>query len=306
MRSPLLSRPSVNAPLWRSEGEVLAEAGEVYVRLGGRDVLAGANISISAGTMTALVGPNGAGKSTLLGVLAGDLNARSGSVSVLGRPVDNWTTSELALVRTLLPQQPSVNFGFSVESVVRMARAPWSRTAESAADDEIVGSAMADADVTAFASRRFPSLSGGEKARASLARVLAQQTQILLLDEPTASLDVHHTEMVFSALRRRVSKGAGIVVVLHDLQLAAAHADIVVLLADGSVSAEGPPKAVFTTETLSRVYGHDIDVLAYPETGMPLVVPRRRRTMDGPGKAGAQHISTQKEQFPVQRKGEIV
>ena len=138
-----------------------------------------------------------------------------------------------------------------------------------------MGRALADADVAHLAERHVPSLSGGERARVALARVLAQATQLLLLDEPTAALDVHHQELVLSTVRARADAGDGAVVVLHDLGLAAAHADRVAVLAEGRVVADGPPDAVLTPDLLSAVYQHPIDVLRHPATGALLVLPRR-------------------------------
>lgn len=278
-----LRRGAAVVPAWRPAGEPLVEAKDVHVALGGTPVLEGVDVHVRAGRMVALVGPNGAGKSTLLGVLSGDVRPDSGWVLVRGKRISEWPVAELALAQSLLPQHPVVSFGFSVEAVVRMARAPWSKTSECRHDDEVVAAAMADADIAGFVSRRFPSLSGGEKARASVARVLAQCTQTLLLDEPTAALDVHHTEVVFDALQRRVEAGAAVVVVLHDLQLAAAHADTVILLSKGKVAAQGTPAEVLAPEVLSPVYGHEIDVIAHPDGGAPLVVPRRRHQPVPPG-----------------------
>lgn len=276
MRRELPRRPP--PPASKAAGDMLVEAKDVVVRLGGYEILRGVSMSVRAGQMVALVGPNGAGKSTLLSVLAGDMIPWSGSVIVHGEPLGSLSLAELALLRTLLPQHPTVSFGFSVQAVVEMARSPWARTKEAARDKEIVAAAMQDTDVVRLAGRRYISLSGGEKARASLARVLAQKTQVLLLDEPTAALDVHHTEVVFGALHRRISQGAACVVVVHDLQLAAAHADTVVLLQEGKIAAMGEAHQVLNSSVLSSVYDHEIDVMTHPASGIPLVLPMRHRS----------------------------
>jgi iron complex transport system ATP-binding protein len=156
-----------------------------------------------------------------------------------------------------------------------MGRAPWAGTPAEDDDEALVAAALADADVAALVGRRFPTLSGGERARVALARVLAQDTQLLLLDEPTAALDLHHQEHVLGVARARVAAGHGAVVVLHDLGLATAYADRVVILAEGRVVAEGPPAEVCTADLLSEVYRHDVEVLPHPVTGAVIVVPRR-------------------------------
>lgn len=262
-------------PERRSPGETLAEARQVRVTLGSTQVLDGVDLVVRAGEVVALVGPNGAGKSTLLGVLTGDIGPESGEVSVDGRPLAAWSHTELALRRAVLPQQVTVTFPFTVTDVVQMGRAPWARTPGSELDDIAVRAALAETDIVALADRHVPSLSGGERARAALARVLAQSTQLLLLDEPTAALDIHHQELVLSVVRRRVADGDGAVVVLHDLGLAAAHADRIAVLANGRIVADGPPEAVLTPDLLTAIYQHPIDVIRHPESGALLVLPHR-------------------------------
>jgi iron complex transport system ATP-binding protein len=234
-------------------------------------------IAARAGEVVALVGPNGSGKSTLLGVLAGDLSPATGSVDVFGEPIESWTAAELALRRSVLPQQVNVSFPFLVDDVVRMGRAPWLGTESEEHDDGTVALALQEVDITALVTRQYPSLSGGERARVALARVIAQRTQLVLLDEPTAALDVHHQEMVLELAKRRASEGAGVVVVLHDLGLAASHADRVAVLSAGRIVADGSPRDVLTPERLSDVYRHEIEVIPHPWTDELLIVPRRRR-----------------------------
>ncbi|MER6132229.1 heme ABC transporter ATP-binding protein [Streptomyces sp. NPDC001815] len=259
-------------------GDVLAEAEALRVRLGGREVLSGVDVSARAGEVLALVGPNGAGKSTLLGALAADVPADAGVVRVHGRPVSDWSAHELALRRAVLPQSASLSFPFPVEDVVRMGRAPWAGGAQEYApetDDAAVAAAMAATEVTEFAARPFSALSGGERARVALARVLAQQTRLLLLDEPTAALDLRHQELVLRICRDRARDGDAVVVVLHDLGLAAAYAHRVVILCAGRAVADGAPAEVFTDRLLSDVYKQPVEVFAHPRTGGVLVAPVR-------------------------------
>ncbi|WP_373466063.1 heme ABC transporter ATP-binding protein [Streptomyces sp. V3I8] len=256
-------------------GDVLAEASALRVGLGGREVLAGVDVVARAGEVLALVGPNGAGKSTLLGALAADLPAAAGVVRVHGRPVSGWSAHELALRRAVLPQSASLSFPFPVEEVVRMGRAPWAGRPEEAEDDAAVASAMAATEVTGFADRPFSALSGGERARVALARVLAQRAQLLLLDEPTAALDLRHQELVLRVCRERARAGDAVVVVLHDLGLAAAYAHRVVILCAGRAVADGAPAEVFTDRLLSDVYKQPVEVFPHPRTGGVVVAPVR-------------------------------
>ncbi|MCP3817555.1 heme ABC transporter ATP-binding protein [Streptomyces sp. A3M-1-3] len=256
-------------------GAATAEVRGLHVRLGRREVLAGIDLTVRAGQVLALVGPNGAGKSTLLAAVAADLPAAAGEVRIDGRPAAAWTPPELALRRAVLPQSAALSFPFPVADVVRMGRAPWAGTEHEDADDEAVAEAMAATEVAEFAPRPFSALSGGERARVALARVLAQRAPLLLLDEPTAALDLRHQELVLRICRERASAGDAVVVVLHDLGLAAAYADRTAVLHGGRIAADGPPAEVFGDELLSRVYRQPVEVLAHPHGGAPLVVPRR-------------------------------
>ncbi|MGA5287983.1 heme ABC transporter ATP-binding protein [Streptomyces pseudogriseolus] len=257
-------------------GDVLAETESVSVRLGDRQVLTDVDVRVRAGEVLALVGPNGAGKSTLLSVLAADLPPAAGSVRIHGRDAAEWSAPELALRRAVLPQSATLSFPFPVADVVRMGRAPWTG-ARPEEDEAAVAEAMAATEVTAFAGRPFSALSGGERARAALARVLAQRAPLLMLDEPTAALDLRHQELVLRLCRERARAGDAVVVVLHDLGLAAAYAHRVAVLASGRVEAEGPPEDVFTEALLTRVYDQPVEVLPHPRGGTPLVLPVRQR-----------------------------
>ncbi|MEU3183008.1 heme ABC transporter ATP-binding protein [Streptomyces sp. NPDC006923] len=256
-------------------GTAVAAAEGLRLRLGQREVLSGIDLTVRAGEVLALVGPNGAGKSTLLAALAADLRPDSGRVRIGGRPADDWSAPELALRRAVLPQAATLSFPFPVAEVVRMGRAPWAGTALEDEDGAAVAEAMALTETTEFAGRPFSALSGGERARVALARVLAQRAPLLLLDEPTAALDLRHQELVLRICRARAAAGDAVVVVLHDLGLAAAHADRAAVLHDGRIAAEGPPEDVFRDELLSRVYRQPVEVLRHPATGVPLVIPRR-------------------------------
>ncbi|MCW3492856.1 heme ABC transporter ATP-binding protein [Microbacterium sp. SSM24] len=238
-------------------------------------VLTDASIEIRAGELHALVGPNGAGKSTLFAVLAGDVVPSGGSVSLDGRPLGGIPPRELARLRAVLLQQNAVSFSFTVEQVVRMGRAPWARTPAEEDDDAAVARALTLTDMTGLARRRVTSLSGGERARAALARVLAQDAGILLLDEPTAALDLKHQEDVLRIARDQAREGSAVAVVLHDLNAALGVADRVTLLSRGRVVATGAPADVLTAAAIEEVYGQPVDVFPHPVSGTPVVTPRR-------------------------------
>ncbi len=239
----------------------------------------GVTASFVAGELVAIVGPNGAGKSSLLALLAGDIEPTEGSVRLAGRSIAEYSPVELARLRAMLTQSNSVAFSFTVEEVVTMGRFPWQGKKESDDDEAVIKSVMTACEVAHLDTRRITKLSGGELARVGLARVLAQSTPLILLDEPTAALDVKHQELVMEILRERVAQGALVVVVMHDLEAAAAIASRVILMCDGEVVADGSPSDVLSSSVLSDVYDHPIDVKTDPVTGhldiRPSRAPRR-------------------------------
>lgn len=266
-------------------------ARSVGCRLGGRQIVGAIDLDVEYGSVVALVGPNGAGKSTLLGVLAGDLARSDGGLALDGRPIEEWTARQLARRRSVLLQANRVSFPFRVREVVAMGRSPWQGRVDPDEDDAAIAEALAAADVTELAERRFPELSGGEQARVSLARVLAQQTPLVLLDEPTAALDLRHQEDVMGVARGLARQGRAVVVVVHDLSLAAAWADRIVMLHEGRLVAAGPPAEVLTAERVTGVYGIDVQILTDTPDGAPIVVPRR----DHAATAGADRPTTDTE-----------
>ena len=253
----------------------LVSARGIGVSFDGAAILADVDLDVRAGELVVLVGPNGAGKSTLLGVLAGDIVPSAGSVRLDDRDLGAYPARALARRRAVQLQKQGLAFGFRVHEVVRMGRSPWHRTPQEDADDLIVAESMDRADVTGLADRLFPTLSGGEQARTSFARVLAQATPVLMLDEPTAALDIRHQESLLTVAREAARAGAAVIAVLHDLSLAAAYADRVCVLSHGSVRADGPPAEVLTSALLTEVYAHPVDVVEH--AGSLLVVPIRSR-----------------------------
>lgn len=257
---------------------MLLEAKDVTLRRGERVLVDAASLSLGSGEVLALVGPNGAGKSTLLHLLSGDLSPSVGSVEYRGRALRDHSPERLALLRAVLPQRTILQFAFTSEQVVRMGRSPHIRQRghEAAEDDDVVAESLARADATHLRERRFPTLSGGEAARVSFARVLAQVTPVILLDEPTASLDVRHQEAVMQAVVSLAAEGCGVVAVLHDLNLAAAYATMVAVMQSGRIVARGTPVDVMQEGLLSEVFEHRVRVLTDPDRSCPLIVPLRR------------------------------
>lgn len=248
----------------------MIEIRNVTVTVAGRNLLDDVSTDCNSGSLTALVGPNGAGKSTLLAVIAGDRQADRGAVSLAGREVTRHSVRELAQIRSVFPQGSVIRFGYTVEEVVAMGRT--FRDLPPDGDDEAVLEAMVSSEVEHMAFRNAQTLSGGEQARTTFARVVVQATPIVLLDEPTAALDLRHQERVLTRAKEMARAGATVVAVLHDLNLAAAYADKVVLLEDGKVAADGSPWEVLTQDLIERVYRQDVRILEHPVRGCPVVL----------------------------------
>jgi iron complex transport system ATP-binding protein len=254
-------RPQTAVPSAVASGHALVTQGARLERDGHllcRDV----SLSLSRGTVTSIIGPNGAGKSSLVALLSGDVEPSAGSVSLDGRPIHAIPSLELARERAVLTQSQDMSFPFRVHDVVAMGRYPWAKRPESRADDDIVRESMLVCDVAHLANRPVTRLSGGETSRVALARVLAQRAPILLLDEPTAALDVKHQELVMDVAINRARHGDLVVVVMHDLNMAMAMSDQVVVMADGTIAVHGRPHDVVTSELLSEIYDHPIEVIA--------------------------------------------
>ena len=237
-------------------------------------VLQDVSFTAPPGAVTALIGPNGSGKSTAMAAIAGDLPLAAGQVIVSGHPVDRLSPARAARLRSVLPQEVRVAFDYLGEEIVALGRRPW-RGEESAGERaRVVTGALAATDSSAVADRRVLTLSGGERARVQLARVLAQDAAVVLLDEPTAALDLRHQARTLSVCREIAAAGGTVVVVLHDLDAALSAADHVVLLDQGRVVVSGPVDQV-TAEHLEQVYRHPISILPHPVDGRPMVLPAR-------------------------------
>ncbi|WP_022918763.1 heme ABC transporter ATP-binding protein [Ruania albidiflava] len=246
------------------------QAEGLNVVLGTNHVLKNVDLDVHAGRLTTLIGPNGAGKSTLFAALSGDLEPSSGHVLLQGREVRSYRPKQLALLRSVLPQDHLVRFSYSVEEIVQLAR--LSHAPDPDRDAQIVADSLAAAEMAGMRRRDVQTLSGGEMARTAFARTLAQTTPVVLLDEPTAALDLRHQEVVLRHARRLRDEGACVVVVIHDLNLAAAYSDRVVMLQHGAIVADGPAEQVLTAERIGAVYRQRVLVTDHPTRGCPMVV----------------------------------
>jgi len=228
--------------------------------------LEGVTVQFTAPEMVALVGPNGAGKSTMLGVMAGLRAGYSGSCRFDGVEVRDWNRRSFTRFISFVPQNLRLDFPFTAEQVVLMGRTPYAGGLfESPEDWEAVEQAMRWTDTLAFRAREFRSLSGGERQRVVLASALAQGPRVLLLDEPTAFLDLEHQLSVYRLLREQTERGLLVIAVTHDLNLALSYASRLVALKHGRLVADGPPNEALTGARLRDVFGVSAEVLSRPD-----------------------------------------
>lgn len=253
----------------------------ISVKRGDRTVLSLVDLDVRPGQVTAVVGPNGAGKSTLVAALTGRLQPESGEALLDGRPVSDYARLDFARRVSVLQQQFQTTFAFRAFEIVAMGRTPHEGRESRAAAARIVEDAMDVAGVNSIADRPANQLSGGERQRVFLARALAQimpletaTPRFLLLDEPTASLDLSHQRSTLAFARDVAASGVGVLCVLHDLNLASRFADQAVVLQNGAVAAAGAPAEIFDEATVARVYGPGLAIFPDPETGAPVILPR--------------------------------
>jgi iron complex transport system ATP-binding protein len=258
-----------------ASGGVLCEASGVSFGYGARTIFEEVALAIRPGELVALCGPNGAGKSTLLRLLLGLHAPARGEVRLGGAPVAALSRREIARRAALLPQDAPEDLPLTVREAVALGRLPHLERfqPEGTADAAAVARALAATDTEALAERPVAELSGGERPRVHLARALAQEAPLLLLDEPTAGLDLAHQLEVLDLLRTTVDAGRGALVALHDLSLAARRCDRMILLAGGRIQADDTPAAVLTPDTLARVFRVRAEVRLDAD-GRPVVLPR--------------------------------
>jgi len=245
---------------------------------GARGVLDGIDVEIPDGGLTVIVGPNACGKSTLLRALARLIPAGSGRVLLDGDDIRRLSTKEVARRMGLLPQSPLAPDGITVEDLVARGRYPHQSVLSSwsAEDERAVADAMAATNVVDLADRHIDELSGGQRQRVWIAMALAQETPILLLDEPTTFLDIGHQIEVLELVTRLHEEGRTVVVVLHDINQAAGYATHLIAMKDGRIVAEGAPRDVVDAALLKTLFDLDARVIVDPDTGNPVVLPGRR------------------------------
>ncbi|KKF39679.1 corrinoid ABC transporter ATPase, partial [Halorubrum saccharovorum] len=249
------------------------EVSDLSVSFGDVPVVSGVDFRVERGSLTGLVGPNGAGKTTVLRAIKGTLSPDAGEVQLDGDPTDSLSAREAGRRVASVPQETSLAFDFRVRQIVEMGRTPHlGRFDGHGPDDErAVREAIEAAGVARFADRAITEVSGGERQRVLLARALAQETPSLLLDEPTASLDVNHAVRTLELVRDLVDDGRAALAAIHDLDMAARYCDRIVLLANGGVRAVGPPAEVLTADALRDAFDAEAFVGESPATGTPTV-----------------------------------
>jgi iron complex transport system ATP-binding protein len=269
----------------------MLEARGVWVEAGGHALLENVDVAVAPGRITVLIGPNGAGKTTLLRVLSGEIAPTRGEARLDGEALRGFSAAELARRRAVVPQASAVSFPFTVREVVMLGVTVPGFSLSDTVVHQRVEMALDAVGLMPFADRFFATLSGGERQRVHIARAMCQlaaaaprrtETRCFLLDEPTASLDLAHQGQVLAAMRRQADQGQVVLAILHDLNLAAAIADHLVLLAAGRVTSGGPPKDVLRDDVLSASYGCRVAANRVPRDGRPFVLPPAA-LFNGPG-----------------------
>ncbi|WP_312714721.1 ABC transporter ATP-binding protein [Stutzerimonas nitrititolerans] len=241
-------------------------------------ILRDITFSLPKGRLIGIVGPNGSGKSTLLKLLARQLPLRGGQVEVQGQSLSSYSMKSLARQLAFLPQRPVMVEGIRVEQLVQYGRHPHQGWFNQWSDEDArqVARAREAMQLDTIWLRQASSLSGGQAQRAWLGMILAQNTDLILLDEPTSALDIGHQAEVMEAVHRITQEGRTVLIVIHDLGIAARYCDELIALADGQIQAMGPARQVMTKQLVDRLYDTDVDILPAPGDGAPVIVPRRR------------------------------
>jgi iron complex transport system ATP-binding protein len=256
---------------------------DVSVRFGDTPILRDISMEVPSGEVSVLIGQNGAGKSTLLQAIAGNTEYHSGTITYDGQNLDSIENNDLARMRSVVMQDTTLSFSFDVRDVVLMGRIPHSGGFESKQDYEIVDRCLRTMELGPFEERSFTTLSGGEKQRVHLARAMAQiwdrrNTEYpcyLLLDEPASSLDIQYQHQLLSMLRTLAGQGITVLVVLHQLNLAARYGDRITVLKEGGLFEHGPVEEVFTEETISEAFDCESRIIHDPEHSSPIVLPEK-------------------------------
>ena len=260
-------------------------------------IIDGLDVTFPAGKVTAIVGPNGCGKSTLLNGLSRVHLPSSGHILLNGKDIHSMPAKQVAKKLALLPQETSAPDGITVRELIRFGRHPHQSLFKQWGMDDrtAIEFALQAANLESLGDRLLDTLSGGQRQRAWIAMSIAQETPLLLLDEPTSALDLGHQIEVFDLIRELAAAGKTIIMVVHDLAMAARYADHLIAMKGGEIVAQGSPKQVITPEILEDLYGVHCDLLADPHTGAPILVNVRRAHDSGASKAAAPSDKKQAE-----------
>ena len=250
---------------------------QLFVDKNNTPLLSDISLTITAGEILAVVGANGAGKTTLLNAISGDIECSKGSITVCQKQHTQWSLQERAKHIALLPQLSLLNFPYTVEEVVALGRIP--HCTGITIDEQVVREVMIKMDIAHLAQRPYTQLSGGEKQRTQLARVMAQiwreadaQPRLLLLDEPSTGLDLGHQQQLMNAIVTFAKQGVGILMVVHDINIAAKYADNILALHKGRIAAYGAVDTVITAPLLKQLFGAQVHISAHPETKKTVVL----------------------------------
>lgn len=246
---------------------------DVSYKIGKLSLVEDINLSIPQGELVAIVGANGAGKTTLLRLLAGEIQASKGDVILDGKSLSIYKAHELALQRAVMRQHVFMNFDFTSYEIVMMGRHPHIRSGETKADHAIIEQALATTETNHLREQLYSTLSSGEKARITLARVLAQQTKVLLLDEPTGTMDMRHQQMTMKLIRDFANDSGVVVAIVHDLNLAAMYADRIAIMKQGKMLAIGKPDEILTANNIRNAFNLEVEVMSHPRYHCPMVIP---------------------------------
>jgi iron complex transport system ATP-binding protein len=238
------------------------------------DVIKNVSLTVKQGEFLGIIGPNGAGKSTFLRILCGILHPQCGTVYVFDQDIKHIHPKRIAQHIGFVCQETYFSLNFLVEDIVHMGRYPYLRAfqKQNKQDREAVDYALEAADVSQFRKRPINSLSSGERQRVVIARTLAQEPKVLVLDEPTSHLDLYHQSTIMELLKKLNGQGMSIIIVNHDLNLAGLYCQRLVLMHQGEVYAEGPPRSLLNRETLQEVYKTDVEIIIHPEKKIPQIL----------------------------------
>ncbi|GLR74325.1 heme ABC transporter ATP-binding protein [Aliivibrio sifiae] len=255
-----------------SHSALAISAKNISYHIGSKMILDKINLDLHCGEVTTLLGPNGAGKSTLLKLLSNEISSFD-NIRFFGKTKDQWNSNKLAKRLGVLPQHSTLSFAFNVHEVVELGGLPLGLSNQKL--HEITNDMMNKTGINHLVNRLYPSLSGGEKQRVHLARVLTQvsqhQQKIIMLDEPTSALDLSHQHKTLKLAKELANEGAAVIVVLHDLNLAAQYSDRVIVLKDGKLQADGKPWEAITAEMIEKVYGYKTLIQSHPTLDIPVV-----------------------------------